>query len=214
MLFPTAPKNMYEHRSSSVKNFGYDKTTNSIYNFNSLGYRSNTEFTPVDNAILFLGNSITFGIGLNHEETFCGIVAGRCNDPVYNFSWGCYAHTNSEYLCFLKSLLKTIQPKFICYQINNLDCYRENGKIVLDKPIDLLEDEFKKFYLELQDVLKKIQHTFLYWDNREYNIDISNCLINQQYQVDHSLPDNKETFGKKSHLLIGLKILEQLKANA
>jgi len=211
MNFPEAPKNMLEHRSSTLKNFGYDNCTDSQYRFNSLGYRSDIEFVPRDDAIWFLGNSITFGIGLDLIHTFPGMVSQQIKAPVYNFSWGCVAHTNLEYLEFVRSLLTVSRPRMIFYQINNLDCYRQDGRIVLDKPVHLLEEEFRKFHAQLEAMMLGLRHKFLYWDNVRYGITLPNCLVDQKYQVDRSLPHDAATFGKKSHRLIGLKILDHLK---
>lgn len=210
MTFTEAPNNMLIHKSQSIKHFGYDSITDSTYTFNKLGYRSNIEFDIRDDVVIFLGNSFTFGIGLDIEKTFSGIVSKNIKNPVYNFSWGCYGHTNNEQLILLNSILKLIKPKFVFLQINNLDRDRINGEIKYNNNMSTILSNFEKFYSNAQTLLKNINHRFLYWDDRMYDIKISNCLIKNRYCVDNSIPIKENTIGEKSHKLIALKLLHEL----
>lgn len=197
---------MYENKSTAVKNFGYDNETSVDYRFNSLGYRSNVEFTPDSSAIVLLGNSISFGIGLPLEQTYGEILSQKTGRPVYNFSLGCYGHTNMEQLPLLESILRTFDPFCVIFQINNLNRFRLNGKILFDNPIDRVISEYNNFYKDVKILLKDMSHIFLYWDQETFDVKLPDCLIHNKYHVDYSLKNRTSTFGKKTNKLIAEKI--------
>lgn len=210
MTFPVAPDHMKEFSNQSVKTFGYDKGRKIDYVFNSLGYRSTLEFVDDSNPIILLGNSVTFGIGLNVDDTFAGIISKKISNPVYNFAWGCYAHTNHEQLDLLDNIVKNIKPKHIVFQINNLDRIRQNGKIVYNNPKNLILSQFDDFYKKLKLLLTNVSHTLIYWDDHNYDLDFNKFLIYNKYHLDISIENMPNTFGKKSHKLIAAKILQSL----
>jgi len=210
MYYPIAPKHMFQHRNKKIKNFIGDSETKIDYKFNKLGYRSNIEFELKKKPIILLGNTISFGLGLPIEDTFSYIISSHFKKPVYNFSWGCYAHTNYEQLNLLKKILEIDEPSLIIFQINNLNRYRNNGIISFGNSKELIISEYKKFYFEISKLLKNKKHIFLYWDNEEHDVKFPKCLIKNRYIVDTSLK-NKITAGKKSNKLIALKIINEIK---
>lgn len=212
MTFPEAPSHMYELRNQTVNKFGYDQITGTSYKFNSLGYRSDIEFTPVDNAVILLGNTITFGLGVELDKTFAGQLCASLSVPVYNFSWGCYSHTNHEQLELLQNILAISKPKCVIFQINNLNRSRSRSGIVnFNNDTDFIKSEYVRFYQSATTILADTPHIFLHWDHEYYGFEFSDCLVYNKYHVDQSVPDNNSTFGPKSHKLIALKLLQQLK---
>ena len=213
MQYPNAPEHMFICRNKDLKNFGYDHETNIDYKFNNLGYRSNIEFEIGKEPIIVLGNTLSFGLGLNIENTFAYKISKETQRPVYNLSWGCYGHTNNELLELLKSIILIDSPKLIIFQINNLNRYREVNNVVnFSNTKDLIISEYQKFYNEILLLLKDKNHIFLYWDNEDHKVKLPNCLIENQYFIDTSLK-SKRVFGIKSHHLIYLKIMEDIKKN-
>jgi hypothetical protein len=214
MIFPDAPSHMKDLAGQTVDQFGYDAITKVRYTFNTLGYRSDKEFTQIDNAVILLGNTLTFGLGLPIEETFAGILSNTLNSPVYNFAWGCYAHTNYEQLQLLKNILAVSNPVKVILQINNLNRIRNaNNTVNFNNPKDQIEHEYIKFRDELDKVLYGIPHHLLYWDNEIYQFDFTDCLIYNKYHIDNNIittQTGSELFGKKSHKLIATKILQNL----
>jgi len=208
MLLPQAPEHMYRHRGQTVRNFGYDTATGVEYQFNSLGYRS-PEIDTTESAVVLLGNTITFGLGVDYNKTFGGIIAQRLKCPVYNFAWGCYGHTNNEQVALLEQILTTITPRYVIFQINNLNRYRINGLINFDNSEDIIVDEYTKFYNAITKTLNIIPHGYLHWDNYTYPVDLPTCLVYNKYHVDHSIASNTNTFGYKSHRLIAERILQE-----
>jgi hypothetical protein len=207
MLLPNAPDHMYKLCNQTVCNFGYDNESNIKYSFNSLGYRSCQEFITTNTPIIVLGNTISFGLGLSVEYTFADIVQKELNHPVYNFSWGCYGHTNNDQLLLLESILKVLTPRHVIFQINNLNRSRTDNVVSFDNTQELIISEFEKFDRKIHKVLQNIPHSFLHWDNQSHLVNLPTCLVLNQYHVDSSLASNKNTFGAKSHKLIALKIL-------
>jgi hypothetical protein len=213
MQYPNAPKHMFMYRNKTIKNFGYDHETNIDYKFNNLVYRSNIEFIIGKEPIVVLGNTLSFGLCTNIENTFSYKISVETQSPVYNLSWGCYPHTNNELLELLRSILLIDNPRLIIFQINNLNRYREsNGSVNFFNKKNLIIFEYQKFYNEILLLLKDKNHIFLYWDNEDHEVQLPNCLIKNQYFVDTSLK-SKEVFGKKSHHLIYLKIMQYIKKN-
>ena len=204
MQFQRAPLHMYGLRNQTVTDFGYDNTNTVNYSFNSLGYRG-TEFVD-KNPIILLGGSITFGIGLDKENTFGGIVEQRLNVPVYNFAWGCYGHTNHEQLTLLENILDNITPLCVIWQINNLNRKRVDEKnCSFNNDTEFVIDAYNDFYKKSDNLLKTIPHILLHWDEEDYGFDFSHCLIYNKYNVDStSIP---KTFGIRTNQLIAEKIL-------
>ena len=213
-MFPTAPIHMLAHKNMTIKNFGYDTETKTDYCFNSLGYRSNFEFEPYKSPIYILGNTLSFGLGVDFESTYGCLLSKALERPVYNFSWGCYGHTNLEQIVFLEKLLEIDTPYFVIFQINNLNRHRDSmGKINLKNERQLIMSLYEQFILKSQNVLGKQKHLFLYWDDENHNVILpKNCIIKNTYFVDSGLKSRK-TLGYKSHKLIFLKILDYLKKN-
>ena len=202
---------MYMHRGTTIMEFGRDQRSSSTYTFNSLGYRSNTEFDPENNAIVILGNTISFGLGINVDETFAGILGNTLSVPVYNFAWGCYGHTNYEQLALLQNILKVTTPCKVIFQINNLNRRRlPDGSIDRANTAEFIKSAYTTFYQQAINVLATTPHVFLHWDNECYGFEYPNCLVYNKYHVDKSIDDIETSFGPKSHKLIALKLLQNI----
>lgn len=210
MPLPLAPDHMWRLRGQTVKHFGYDQETDTQYSFNSLGYRSAIEFEPDSQAIVVLGNTISFGPGLDVAQSFAGIIANHVARDVYNFAWGCYAHTNAEQLALLKTILCEFRPNHVIFQINNLNRLRINHVISTNNAHDLVVSEFEKFVRDLDSVLQDVPHTLLYWDDQVFSINLPRCVVYNKYHVDSSLQSNSDTFGSMSHKLIAHAILPNI----
>lgn len=77
----TYQKNLVTRKDDLIRLGWLDRKI--TYKFNSVGHRSN-EFQ--DNSIVFLGCSITFGIGLPLESTYPTIVSAALNLPCSNLA--------------------------------------------------------------------------------------------------------------------------------
>ena len=176
-----------------------------------MGYRSNIEFLPNDRSVILLGNTISFGVGLPIEETFAGIISSSIDTPLYNFSWGCYPHTNHDQLKLLENILKLITPRCVLFQLNNLNRLRlDEINVSFDNPKEQVEANYVDFRLKLDQVLGNVPCHLMLWDDCEYDCDYSNILIHNRYFVDENVV-SKDLFGVKSHQLIAMKLLQELK---
>ncbi len=201
---------MYRLRTQTVKNFGYDHETQVDYKFNSLGYRSDSEFVDNHSPIVILGNTISFGLGLDVEKSFAGIIAYTLHCDVYNFAWGCYSHTNAEQLTLLKQILSVLRPRHVIFQINNLDRLRQGDQVIVNNPDHVVISEFEKFRDDLVQTLDSIPHVLLYWDEKQYSVTLPDCLIHNKYHCDISLKSDTTTFGYRSHKLIAYSLLKEI----
>ena len=202
---------MYRYRGTTSIGFERDQVSNSTYTFNSLGYRSNIEFSTDNNAIVILGNTISFGLGINIDETFAGILSNTLSDPVYNFSWGCYGHTNHEQLNLLQNILKVTTPRKVIFQINNLNRKRlPDGNIDRANTAEFIKLAYTTFYHQAIDLLTNTPYVFLHWDNEFHGFEYPNCLVYNKYHVDKSILNIDTSFGPKSHKLIALKLLQNI----
>ena len=212
MLLKTAPRHMYQYRNKTIKNFGVDTESCVEYSFNSLGYRSPHEFDE-KNTIVVLGNTISFGIGLTYTDTFSSILEQQLDTKVYNFSLGCYRHQNYDQLVLLNSIIQSLDPKHVVFQINNLDRKRiSDTQVSTNNDVNEILALYNSFMQELKKMLYTVSNSLIYYDNISYNIERDNFLIDNSYHVDHSIISNKGTFGKKSHKLIGLKLMQKIQA--
>jgi hypothetical protein len=210
MLLPPAPEHMHVLRGQTVYRFGYDTESGTRYTFNSLGYRADQEFVD-PGAIVVLGNTLSFGLGIDIGYTYSSLIQERTGRPVYNFAWGCYAHTNLELSHLLESLLKHMTPSLILFQINNLNRLRIEGTICFDNEHNTVQSEYHKFLEHASLILNNCPHMFLHWDDEQHQVDLPPCLIYNKYHVDSSLKSHKKIFGRKSHRLIAEKILSEIK---
>ena len=202
---------MYRCRGTTSIGFERDQVSSSTYTFNSLGYRSNIEFDPKHSAVVILGNTISFGLGIDLAETFAGILGNTLSVPVYNFACGCYGHTNHEQLALLQDILKVTAPHKVIFQINNLNRRRlPDGSIDRANTAEFIKSAYTEFYQQATDVLANTPHVFLHWDNEFHGFEHTNCLVYNKYHVDKSIPDINTSFGPKSHKLIALKLLQNI----
>lgn len=204
---------MHELASSTTNSFGYDNMLTNIYKFNSLGYRSHHEFETNNNPIIVIGNSISFGIGVPYEKTFSYILEKLTNRPVYNFSVGCFLHTNSWNLTRCKEIIDFYNPSLVIFQINNIDRISIEEDTVISKDEDIILTAFYDFYEKLKILLSNVNHLLIYWDNVSYPIlqhIINDLCIFNKYHVDTCL-NLDFAFGIKSHKLIAHRLANVLK---
>jgi hypothetical protein len=194
----------------TVTNYGYDNQNLIEYSFNSLGFRSPE---PTDApSLVVIGNSVSFGIGLNIQNTFGSILANYTNRKLDNRAVGCFYHENHDHLQNIKLLSEQDRDSIFVIQINNLDRQR-NGTTVHDKNLPAwCVKRFLDFFDQTEEILKKHRHTYIYWDNVSYDLPstvLKKIVINNKCHYDKSLLDKENTFGINSHSHIA-KILNHV----
>lgn len=206
---------MMSYAGQTVYGFGYDHSK-IAYTFNSIGYRSMMEYDKNPDVVI-LGNSVSFGIGLPYDKIFSSLLAAKSQKLVYNFSVGCYVHSNDYQLELLKLVLSRYHPKAVILQINNLCNILGHGKHTVRTTNHALAlKHFSTFYSSLQKLTEDINLIMLYWDDVEYNISSEikdKIAIYNKLKVDTAINTLSYTFGPKSHKLIAGNLYKMLNFN-
>jgi len=191
---------MLDLAGKTVQHYGYDRQGLVDYSFNSLGFRSPEPNN--DSRLVIVGNSISFGIGLDIQHTFGFLLSQHLNRHLDNRSLGCFFHENHDQLHNIKLLAQQDQDSVFVIQINNLDRKR-NGSVVNDNnPQEWCVKRFLDFFDQTEEILKNRPHTYVYWDDIDYQLPqyvINKIAIKNKCHYDSSLLNNKNTFGMKSH---------------
>jgi hypothetical protein len=183
---------MLKLASTTVNKYGYDQQGIIDYKFNSLGFRSPEPSTG--KTLIVLGNSISFGIGLDEQDTYGYQTAQALGIDYLNLSIGCYKHENQQYICNIKNVANRNSDDIFVIQINNLaragdDCVAK----------------FLTYFDDVSELLKHKQKLFIYWDDISYTLPKSvgdQILIYNKFHLDTSILDQSNTFGRKSHKTI------------
>ena len=200
-----------ELAGKTVKSYGYDQQDLIDYSFNSLGFRSPE---PTDDPrLVVIGNSVSFGIGLDMQHTFGSMLAQYTNRRLDNRSLGCFFHENHDQLHNIKLLAQQDQDSVFIIQINNLDRKRTGNLVSSGNPSIWCVERFLDFFDQTENMLKNHPHRYIYWDNIEYCLPttvLEKIVIKNKCHYDNSLPNNKNTFGAKSHRAISKVISTKL----
>jgi len=210
------PNHMKQLADKSTRFFGYDQQGTIEYNFNKLGFR--TGDTQGNLAINLIGNSISFGVGLEYNQTFGSILANNLGRKLNNFSFGCYLHENHDHLANIETLLKQDSDDIFIIQINNLDRKRlDSNLVVVGNNQEFCKKRFLDYFDQVTSLLKNKTTIFIYWDNIEYDLPKSitdQILIFNKFHIDSSLDTRKDTFGPKTNQIISKIITASIKADS
>jgi hypothetical protein len=187
--------------NTTVSSFGYDQTNTVKYRFNHLGFRNDYN---VGTSINVIGNSVSFGIGLDEQQTFGHILSQKLKLPCNNFSFGCYLHENHDHLNNLNILSQRNTDDIFIIQINNLNRRRDGNNVVLDSDPTIIRNRFFDYFDNLRTLIAGRRTMLIYWDNQDYSLPKSvtdKLSIFNKFCLDCAI-NNKNTFGPLSHLAI------------
>lgn len=193
---------MKQLANSTVTQFGYDHSDSVTYRFNQLGFRNGLN---AGTSINLFGNSISFGIGLNEEQTFGYLLSQQLGLPYNNFSFGCYAHENHDHLDNIKILVEQKTNDIFIVQINNLDRFRNGNRVISGLDSDFARTRFLDYFQQLLTLLVDQKFILMYWDNCNYNLPehiIKQISIFNKFHLDRSIEHNENTFGARSNKVI------------
>lgn len=91
------------------------------FNLNSDGFRGPELEQTVSNTILFLGDSFTFGYGVNDSEAFPALVQTELGEDVQVINAGMGNNANGRWIRFLKKRAYEYDPKYVVLQIHYND---------------------------------------------------------------------------------------------
>jgi hypothetical protein len=188
--------------NTTVTQFGIDNTKTVSYSFDSHGFRSKNSNGRRLNVI---GNTLSFGIGLDQQHTFGSKVADHLNLDLNNCSFGCYLHENHDHLQNLNNMIKRDSDDIFLIQINNLDRHRDCDVVKTNLDADWALTRFLDYFDQVNEICKNHHVIYVYWDNIHYSLPpsvIGKISIYNKFHLDRSLPSHPESFGPRSHYAI------------
>jgi len=207
------PTHQAQLANKTTQMFGYDQSGTITYEFDHLGFRTGP--SSGTDSINLVGNSISFGIGLEYQQTFGAMVANNLKRKLNNFSYGCYLHENHDHLSNISLLAKHNNDDVFIVQINNLNRIRtDSNSVVLEHDIARCSNKFLDYFDQLTHILKNKKKILLYWDNKSYDLPKSvtdQFLIYNKCHLDTSLPNHPNSFGINSNSIIAKIITSKLK---
>jgi hypothetical protein len=90
----------------------------SKYSFNKYGFRTDDPLRDIDYSkprILFIGDSITFGYGLNYEETFAAKIGKLLGDKFEVVNIGVEGFATDQTLHRLRDSMEVVKPSIVVY---------------------------------------------------------------------------------------------------
>ena len=176
---------------------------------NNIGLRSNKLEIDINKKpkIFFFGDSFTFGVGIDYEKTFVGLLEKRFNNyNFYNFAVGSYSP--SMHLYRLEQAIKNkMIPEKAILLLDLTDIYDEGARwYTLNSKPQLVSDHiFKKYTEKKKFTHKNFQITRLLASKLNYNIRIlknkfkKNFLTKNKEEVKTSFQGNF-TYTEKKNL--------------
>jgi hypothetical protein len=197
------PEHMKRLANSTVTQFGYDNVGAASYCFDSRGFRTQNHNSRRLNVI---GNSLSFGIGLNQQDTFGSQLAHHLNLDLNNCSFGCYLHENHDHLQNLNFMVTRDSDDVFLIQINNLDRRREHDDVKTNIDSAWAIKRFLDYFDQVRELCRNHKVIYVYWDNIQYSLPhsvINEISIYNKFHLDQSLLTYPDTFGPNSHQAIG-----------
>lgn len=158
----------------------------------------------VSNKWLFLGDSVTMGIGIEPDSTFAGILCNKLpNVTIYNSS--IIGYSSNDYLNIIKKILVenknslNISSVFVFWCLN--DIYSNslldespgfNSDDLFDNIIVFLRNNFKLYHL-LKNLFSDRSKIYYLYDNQFYNNENSNFQksINDLVEINQIIKKQK-----------------------
>jgi len=165
---------------------------------NEMGFRdiaTNRKITP--GSIAAIGDSWTFGYGINYEETFPYLLSQKINFPVANM--GIPAYGSGSNLLLFERYVKQIRPSVVIYYTNGL--WTRSLCLTKTKPVNNLIPCF-------------------WWNDKIKQIELIKPLPGKVFQEaeNHSYPGGALTAGYDSleyfFIIKPLAVIEELKTKA
>lgn len=131
MSIPLPFITQYECRNETLEVYASDRRGLVNYRFNNYGYRNDIDYeTDATDVGVYIGSSITSGIGIDWSDSFVATSARSLGVPAYHFSQGCMAVDNQEILSMLTRLKQTaIRPRYWVIQFIDLNRRYSDGKL-------------------------------------------------------------------------------------
>lgn len=212
-----APMHQRRFAGQTIRCFGRDKDGLVDYRFNHLGWRCNHDHYDINDSVIAIGNSLTFGVGVGADQRWTGLLEKHISQPVYNFSVGHLTHSNLFYLQIIEEILKHGTPQKVILQINNLDRVEFHGRwdeaAIWNLDEKYIMDQFSGYWSKIKEYQKICDFIFIYWDDKSHELPndlVDQLTINNLRRLDDALTAVPDTFGPRSQQLIFTALKNQL----
>lgn len=157
MSIPLPFLSQYECRGETLEVYASDRRGLVDYSFNNLGYRNDIDYVESDpNVGVYVGSSITAGIGIKFEDSFAALSSKELLVNCYHFGQGCMPVDNQELLRMLKLVKASgLQPKYYVIQFIDLDRRYDwnTGSFFRVNDVDQNFSLFQKTFNEIEQLL-------------------------------------------------------------
>jgi hypothetical protein len=219
MSFPLPFRDQYECRGETLEVYASDRRGLVEYKFNNLGYRNSIDYCVTEsNAGVYLGSSITSGIGISWEKTFVKLSSDFLAVQPYHFSQGCTKIDNYELLQQVTTLIKSnFLPKYWVIQFIDLDRQFDKNTGICNSSLDTAENirKFIDIFSTIESLLCDKTWCFIGCDNLSHAIPDhirhhDNCISWNPRFIDQAGVGTHP--GTKWHQMISLGIQKSIKS--
>jgi hypothetical protein len=174
MSIPVPFYSQYECRNETLEIYASDRRGIINYCFNNFGYRNNIDYYDRESNVgIYVGSSITAGIGIEWDQTFAANSSQKLEVQCYHFAQGCMPIDNQKIMQTIIDIKKiNIVPKYFVIQFidlnrryNNLSgtCFNDNDQ---QANINL----FKHTFSSIESLLSKDVWCFFGCDQQQHNL--------------------------------------------
>lgn len=171
MTLPLPFADQYECRNESLEVYASDRRGTVEYKFNNLGYRNCIDYLPTAQHVgVFVGSSITAGIGLNWTKSFAALVGRDLQTPVYHFAQGCTPVDNNEIVRMLQQVIHSeLAIDYVVVQFIDLDRNYNplTGQTDVSKDSKTASDSFRETFDLTCEILRNHQWCFIGCDRSQ-----------------------------------------------
>jgi len=219
MSLPLPFRDQYECRNETLEVYASDRRGLVEYKFNNLGYRNNFDyFLEESNAGVYLGSSITSGIGVSWEKSFVKLSSDLLAVQPYHFSQGCTMVDNYELLQQLTALIESdFRPKFWVIQFIDLDRRFDADTGICDSSLDTAKNinDFVDMFSTIEALLCDKTWCFIACDRMSHAIPDrikhhSNCVAWNPRFIDQAGVGTHP--GPKWHQMISLGVQRSIRS--
>ena len=174
MSIPIPYIDQYECRGETLEVYASDRRGQVSYQFNNFGYRNNIDYHEDEkNVGVYVGSSITAGIGVDWDKSFASLSSKNLNVNCYQFAQGCVMVDNQEILRMLK-LIKQTKVDIKYYVIQFIQLSRQydpiTGQTQLVDDYDQNISKFLQTFDEINDLLENDTWCFLGCDGQQHKL--------------------------------------------
>jgi hypothetical protein len=174
MSIPLPYVDQYECRSETLEVYASDRRGQVLYQFNNYGYRNNIDYVDDEaNAGVYIGSSITAGIGVDWDKSFASLSSQVLNVNCYHFAQGCVMVDNQEILRMLKLVKQSgINAKYYVIQFIQLSRQYDaaTGQTQFSDDVEQNTIRFQQVFDQVQELLKNDVWCFLGCDEQQHQL--------------------------------------------